>query len=193
MCRSQRPWLRLHTHRAHCTNACLVFTRKEEGSHWTWAFPWDRAGPEEPEERKGRGPGWAAGCLPAATSPLAPGKGLLGRGAGRAGPLCQQRRTAEDTSPSHAPLTPTQLSRLCSRCILEGASVGETSKHFYRHWSDGASRPQEGRRRQVQDSARAGDRSLRTPHFSPPLWLLLPQSPFQNGREGRLQSLGGVG
>ena len=70
----------------------------------------------------------------------------------------------------------------------------------------GASWPQgRGRRRQVQDSARAGDKPqgrdpsqvLEDPRRGPPLspwwlWHLLPQSPFQNGREGRLQSLGRV-
>lgn len=46
----------LHKNRAHCTNAWLVFTRKEEGSHLDFDLFWGRRGKKEPEDRKG--PGW---------------------------------------------------------------------------------------------------------------------------------------
>lgn len=45
----------LYMNKTHCTNAWLVFTRKEEGSHLNLGLSWDKAGREEPEERKGQG------------------------------------------------------------------------------------------------------------------------------------------
>lgn len=96
--RSERPWIRLHTHRAHCTNACLVFTRKEEGSHWTWAFPGTERG--QRSLRRGRGGGLAGLAAEAATAalgspcpaafhlllPTCPRKGPPGPGLGGEGP-----------------------------------------------------------------------------------------------------------
>ena len=116
--RSERSWIRLHTHRAHCTNACLVFTREEEGSHWTWTFPGTERG--QRSLRRGRAGAWlgwpqrrrqqhsgAPAQLPSTCySPLVPGKGLLGRGWEGRDPLCQQRRITEDTSPSPCALDP---------------------------------------------------------------------------------------
>lgn len=85
---------------------------------------WDRAGPEEPEERKGRG---LAG-LPAAfqpSLPTLPQEGASWAGAGRAGPLSVSNAGLLRTPHlPHAPLTPTQLSRLCSRMHPEGALLG---------------------------------------------------------------------
>lgn len=65
---------------------CMSGIYKEGGGQsLDLGLSWDRAGPEEPEERKGRGPGWAAGCLPAAT-PHLPQEGASRAGAGRVGP-----------------------------------------------------------------------------------------------------------
>ena len=63
------------------------------------------------------GAGACLGCrLPSTRhSPLVPGRGLLGQGWEGRDPLCH---------PPHAPLTPTQLSCLCSRMHPEGALLG---------------------------------------------------------------------
>lgn len=53
-----RPWIwTSHKQTDHCTNAWLVFTRKEEDSHLDLGLSWDKVGQEEPEERKGQGLG----------------------------------------------------------------------------------------------------------------------------------------
>lgn len=97
---------RLHTNRAHRTNAWLVFTTQEEGSHLDLGISWDKVGQEEPEERKGQGAWWTLFrghdspkplpiCLPPTTPHLSQRRGLLVPAAGpvlegveRGGILC---------------------------------------------------------------------------------------------------------
>lgn len=124
-------------------------------------------------------------------SPLVPGRGLLGQGWEGRDPLCH---------PPHAPLTPTQLSCLCSRMHPEGALLGrpQSALQTLVGWEPPGPRGGEGgdgfRTRPGQVTSPRAEtcpKSLRTAPPSPWwLWLLLPQSPFQNGGEGRLQSLG---
>ena len=139
---------------------------------------WDRAGPEEPEERKGRGPGWAAGCLPPATphlsTPHLSEEGASWARAGRGGTL--------SVTPPHAPLTHPSSPACALGRILKVLCWGDL-KALYRHWSDG-SLPAPGEGKEATGSgqvtsprAETRPKSLRTAPPQP-LVALAPPPPF---------------
>lgn len=177
---------------------------------------WDKVRREEPEERKGRGPGGLSSegstlsPSPSAFLPPLPTvteEGPLGARSWASAGMEKGRDPQLVTQycwiiphPLHAPLTLTQpVSPACARKMRPEGALLRRLKARYRHWSDGSLQPRERKEAKGSGISQGSSMShgldqpqaLKDPRkdlLSAPGPLL--QLPLQNGREGRLQGDG---
>lgn len=130
----------LHENRAHCTNAWLVFTRKEEAVTWTWPF---LGGGGARSLRTGRGSAWLhLLCVPQAATALRPSPSAFhpqGAQGGESSWASSGRRKAGRTHSDNMDCWvipyPTCPRASCPLLPLFIHTEGR-SQSTYRHWSD---------------------------------------------------------
>lgn len=157
----------LHENRAHCTNAWLVFTRKEEAVTWTWPF---LGGRRARSLRTGRGSARLhLLCVPQAATALRPSpaafhpRGTQG-GESLRGPVLGEGRQEGPTLTTWiagsylTPLAPEPavLSFLCSYTLKEDLKAFTDIGRMRASSSPGTER-----RQRARDPGRAGDKLLK--------------------------------